>query len=278
MHLNISTHPSERVEVDVLKSYELAYHEFNITLSDDIKFRIRDLIFAIADPCCPLHYYKDNRIGVNTISYLIGETGAKKEKASGGVREELFRRCARLGLIEPAKKNLQIKLRIPGPVDFEEITRVRLDLELNTFLAIHRMECTEKRDAIDKLAYANDIIPQINPSIFTSSEIATKLKCDPEFGHKAEVFWKKDAKFHTLHSMKTGGKEREDLLWILLERTRLTRSNRATIIARIPESKKEHAAIIKAVAANYVEGASEMKIMEMLKLHTKSSNEAFGMG
>lgn len=275
------------------RAYEQKFKELMKKQPPSADERIRHLLFAVADPDCPLAYYhRFGKLSESSVAELIEMvTGSGNPKS--GVRAALYRHSALLGLLNDSKeKTLQVLL----PNEYEEINSIRSSLELTGLELIHGMaEGKSKTNVIEDLIRCNVRIAAIlDPRQLFSDAIigeedkeslpeqqperqealidllARKLKTEPKVGLLAEQFSLLDFEFHAFPASVTNSQVRRHLIEILLQRIRLNRPSRATIIRRIPIVYEHHKLIVAAVR-----NGSKKDIKRALNEHLKSAKEDF---
>jgi len=263
--------------------YEVAFHELMKRKMRDgvsIEDRIRHLVFAIVDSSCPLSRYSSRAPSGQKVSYLIGES-EEGERQSSPVRDVMFKLSGRLGILNQTSDQVRLRIAMPEPHEVAAINELRFDLERMALLRLHQMEDERQKNAIiESLTLANyemDAVSKLSESYQAKGdELSQKFQDDPGVGDWADRFWKRDIRFHCFPSLETTSSVGADLLQILLERMRISASDRQKIVQRIPTSVAEHARIIETVAKT--PGAdSEQEIESALRDHLQSSNEYFGL-
>ena len=125
--------------------YELAFHLLMKRKMRDgvsIEDRIRNLVFAIVDPSCPLRHYARKTPSVQRVSYLIGEI-EEDDRQSSPVRDTMFKLSGRLGILNQTSEQVKLRIAVPEPEEVRAIGDLRSELELFGFLRLHR--CEDKR-------------------------------------------------------------------------------------------------------------------------------------
>ena len=263
------------------EDYDQAFHDLMKRKMRDgvsIEDRIRHLVFAIVDPGCPLKKHANRTPSVQRVSYLIGEI-EEGDPQSSPVRDAMFRLSGRLGILNQTSEQVKLRIAVPEPEEVASISELRYELERLALLRLHHLEDKGwKRDVVDGLKLTNNemaAVGTLQESYSTrKDELADKFEKDPKVGDWADRFWKRDIRFHTIPSLDTNSCVGADLLQILLERMRISASNRQKIVERIPTSVEEHARIIAAVAAE-PSSSSEQEIEGSLRDHLDSSWEHF---
>ncbi len=263
--------------------YEAAFHELMKRKMRDglsIEDRIRHLVFAIVDSSCPLHEYASRTPSVQKVSYLIGEI-EEGDRQSSPVRDAMFKLSGRLGILNQTSDQVKLRIAMPQPHEVAAINELRFDMERLALIRLHRMEDKGRKNAIiESLTLANyemDAVSKLSESYRAKGEeLSQKFTSDPGVGDWADRFWKRDIRFHCFPSLETASSVGADLLQILLERMRISASDRQKIVERIPTSVAEHARIIETVAKTPAAN-SEQDIDLALRDHLRSSNEYFGL-
>jgi len=268
---------------DQVADYEVAFHRLMKRKMRDgasIEERIRSLVFAIVDPSCPLQHYATRTPSVQRVSYLIGEI-EEDDRQSSSVRDAMFKLSGRLGILNQTSEQVKLRIAVPEPEEVRAIGDLRSELELFGFLRLHRCEDNRwKRDVIDSLQLANQEIAAIGQLCWSQRTdqdvLSERFRTDPKVGDWADRCHRRDIDFHTIPSLETNSEVGADLLKILLERMRLSASDRRMIVERIPKSVAEHSRIIEAVAADRSK-TSEREVTEALRDHLKSWSSSFSL-
>ncbi|QEG37709.1 FCD domain-containing protein [Bythopirellula goksoeyrii] len=248
------------------------------------------LAFVINDENCPFNWHVKNGSPLSK-EFIADLFGADE----WDVRDALYRHSGTLGLVAPpiqgpktlkeAKKRLEIKFdmepALTGAREFESINEMRGKLELDALLMLLNSGDKEKTKVIDEMQKHHEAIGKVATAVSSylhggtpedrRRNLVQPLYYAPRIGQYAEDFWLHDRDFHIAASVGVGMNVNAGILSILLERIRLTGSNRATIIERIPRSHEQHEAIIEAVIAG-----SRSGIEKAVKAHFDSSNTDFG--
>jgi len=223
--------------------------------TEELEDRLRILLFAIRDPDCPLHMFKDKI----TVPDVIDLLGASPDYARE-IRHAMELMGGPFGILDTDKISLIAK---PETYNLNEIQELRLQLEVHALVKLHEFDVSTttgivtRENAIAKLACANREIEQLQRITGEVKNIEERIKDDPEVGNYAEDFWMHDLKFHTRCSKAMHMNMNKDVLDLILKRARLSRSSRLEIIKRLPDSIKQHQAIIKAVEATPKKGSRE---------------------
>ena len=214
------------------------------------------------------------------MSYLIGEI-EEGDRQSSPVRDAMFKLSGRLGILNQTSDQVKLRIAMPETYEVAAINELRFDMERLALIRLHKMEDERRKNAIvESLTLANyemDAVSKLSKSYQAKGEeLSQKFRDDPGVGDWADRFWKRDIRFHCFPSLETTSSVGADLLQILLERMRISASDRQKIVERIPTSVAEHARIIETVAK--VPGTdSEREIESALRDHLQSSNEYFGL-
>ncbi|WP_425395424.1 FCD domain-containing protein [Aeoliella sp.] len=255
------------------------YDAYKLMMQDPDRFsrtaedKIRSLVFAITDSTCPLYCHIERGIlpSVSDVAELFGD-------GASVIRDAIFRLSGTLGLLAASGSPIKLRPAIPKEEEFRSINDMRKRLEVEALIQVHCIaDPRDKRRAVEILSHANLHIGSVLEltASYDEKEICERVAVDPVFGEWADDFWRYDRRFHLAAAAATDMKLHCDMLHILLERIRLSGSNRATIIRRIPSSFEQHRSIIEAVKAKE-STSSAAKILEAVTEHFDSSNEDFG--
>ena len=247
-------------------------------IKDSIEDRILSLLYTVVDPTCPLYkpyIEKDSPPSVDDIVELIGMSG---NGGASTVRDVLNRLGGQLGQLS-FRSQAKLRPAIPRIEEYAEINEMRTYLELKALLRLHQLEDKrKKRDIIEGLAMANAQMGAIAlvTSSYSDDELRERVSSDPKICGTADEFWRLDRRFHYSPSLCLGMKLNADVLQILLDRTRLSASNRLVMLKRFPKSHSEHDAIIKAVQAE-PGTCTKVQVVQAVEDHLASTIEDYGV-
>lgn len=237
--------------------------------------RVRELVYAVADPTCPLHCHIERGIplSVKDVEELAGV-------GYSVARDAMLRFSGPLGLLRQRGDQVRLRPAILSDEEIETLLRLRLQLEADALVRVHRLgsRC-EKQKALHALKRCALAFDEVNDFVrdYRPDAIARDIAKDPGVGTWAEQFWRNDRDFHMAASQALGLESTAEMLRSLLQRSRLRAANRATILVRVPSSIEQHRSIIKAVEAA-PSSTSDRQIVAAVADHLASSNRDFGLG